>query len=107
MEFRFSVLFLLPLFPPTIASSFTSSDSGNDDLLIRQVVDGGDHDDPSLTAHHHFTLFRRRFRKSYASQEEHDFRFKVFKANLRRAKHHQQLDPSATHGITQFSDLTP
>jgi len=30
----------------------------------------------------------------------------VFKANLRRARRHQLLDPSAEHGVTKFSDLT-
>lgn len=64
--------------------------------------------DNLLTAdHHHFSIFKRSFGKSYASQEEHDYRFEVFKANMRRAHRHQQLDPSATHGVTQFSDLTP
>ncbi|KAG8047541.1 hypothetical protein GUJ93_ZPchr0008g11605 [Zizania palustris] len=28
-------------------------------------------------------------------------------ANLRCARRHQRLDPSAVHGITKFSDLTP
>ncbi|XP_028792377.1 probable cysteine protease RD19B [Neltuma alba] len=72
--------------------------------LIRQVVDGGD---LRLCAEHHFSLFKERFRKSYSSKEEHDYRLKVFKANLRRAGRHQKLDPSAVHGVTQFSDLTP
>ncbi|BBH09351.1 Papain family cysteine protease [Prunus dulcis] len=31
----------------------------------------------------------------------------VFKANLRRAARHQRLDPSAQHGVTRFSDMTP
>jgi cathepsin F len=31
----------------------------------------------------------------------------VFTANLRRARRHQRLDPSAVHGVTKFSDLTP
>ncbi|KAF7841020.1 cysteine protease RD19A-like [Senna tora] len=75
--------------------------------MIRQVVDGGDVDDLRLGAEHHFSLFKDRFGKSYSSKEEHDYRFKVFKANLRRAQRHQKLDPSAVHGVTQFSDLTP
>ncbi|KAK9992458.1 hypothetical protein SO802_027443 [Lithocarpus litseifolius] len=33
--------------------------------------------------------------------------FGVFKVNLRRAKVQQKLDPSAEHGVTKFSDLTP
>ncbi|XP_021827976.1 cysteine protease RD19A [Prunus avium] len=79
------------------------------DPLIRQVVDGGDdhQHDHRLGAEHHFSLFKHQFGKSYASQEEHDYRFEVFKANLRRAARHQRLDPSAQHGVTQFSDMTP
>lgn len=76
----------------------------NDNPLIRQVV--GD-DDQLLTADHHFSLFKKKFGKSYASKEEHDYRFAVFKANMRRALRHQKLDPSALHGVTKFSDLTP
>ena len=77
----------------------------SDDLLIRQVVsDGEDH---VLNAEHHFSLFKSKYGKTYATQEEHDYRFSVFKANLRRAKRHQLLDPSAVHGVTKFSDLTP
>uniref|UniRef100_UPI00397F0D17 C1 family peptidase n=1 Tax=Salmonella sp. s58953 TaxID=3159711 RepID=UPI00397F0D17 len=40
-------------------------------------------------------------------QEEHDYRLSVFKSNLRRAMRHQAADPSAVHGVTKFSDLTP
>ncbi|CAI9103745.1 OLC1v1002285C1 [Oldenlandia corymbosa var. corymbosa] len=80
---------------------FTSDDNG--DVLIRQVV-GDDH---VQNADHHFSLFKKRFGKTYASQEEHDYRLSVFKANMRRALRHQKLDPSAVHGVTQFSDLTP
>lgn len=99
------VLFSLLLF-------FSAFSSATEDLaavseaepLIRQVVDGGD---LRLKAEHHFSLFKHRFGKSYGSKEEHDFRFKVFRANLRRAQRHQNLDPSAVHGVTLFSDLTP
>lgn len=87
------------------ASSETLSVEPNDEPLIRQVVDGDE--GLRLGTEHHFSLFKRRFGKSYASQEEHDYRFLVFKANLRRARRHQKLDPSASHGVTQFSDLTP
>lgn len=86
----------------------------SDEPLIRQVVGGEEtanivelNLDDESHAHHHFSLFKARFGKSYASPEEHDYRFKVFRANLRRAKRNQALDPSATHGVTQFSDLTP
>ncbi|GKV24136.1 hypothetical protein SLEP1_g33786 [Rubroshorea leprosula] len=99
-------LFLLALLLGSVVSTETV---GGEDLdpLIRQVTDGDGEIEPLLlNAEHHFSLFKRRFGKSYASQEEHDYRFKVFKRNLRRASRHQKLDPSARHGVTQFSDLT-
>ncbi|XP_057966147.1 cysteine protease RD19A [Malania oleifera] len=102
MDRRLSLLALsllsLSLF---VCAAISTVDS--DDLLIRQVVDG----DQLLGAEHHFSVFKRRFGKSYATPEEHDRRFRIFKANLRRARRHQKLDPSAAHGVTQFSDLTP
>ncbi|XP_030443235.2 probable cysteine protease RD19B [Syzygium oleosum] len=90
------------------AAALASSDDG--EALIRQVVDGADGEGrrgAALSDHHHFSLFQRRFGRSYGSREEHDYRFGVFRANLRRARRHQKLDPSAVHGVTQFSDLTP
>lgn len=99
MDRRFSLLFVFSLL---LATSFAGVPV-DDDIIIRQVV-GEDH---LLNADHHFSIFKNKFGKSYASQEEHDYRFSVFKANLRRAQRHQKLDPSAVHGVTQFSDMTP
>ncbi|GER50329.1 cysteine proteinase [Striga asiatica] len=120
MASRFTLLFLFSLL---IATSFTYSDADADadavggaadsgDLLIRQVVDHGEDlgavdENTLLNADHHFAIFKRKFGKSYATQEEHDRRFGIFKANLRRAWRHQKLDPTAVHGVTRFSDLTP
>ncbi|CAL5377119.1 unnamed protein product [Camellia sinensis] len=102
MDHRFSLLFVFSL---VIATSFASAaDSDGDDVIIRQVV-GEDHQLNS--DHHHFSLFKSKFGKSYATKEEHDHRFSIFKSNLRRARRHQQLDPTAIHGVTQFSDLSP
>lgn len=86
-----------------VAAEALSGEDG--DALIRQVVD--ENGEVRLGADHHFSLFKTKFGKSYASQEEHDYRFNVFKSNLRRARRHQRLDPSASHGVTRFSDLTP
>ncbi|XP_020594882.1 cysteine proteinase 1-like, partial [Phalaenopsis equestris] len=85
---------------------------GKEDGLIRQVVDGvtasDDVDnDLTLNADAHFSSFLRTYGKNYTDADEHVHRFKIFKANLRRAMRHQKLDPSAVHGITKFSDLTP
>ncbi|EYU27644.1 hypothetical protein ABFS82_03G064900 [Erythranthe guttata] len=105
-----SLLFLLSLtfLSSVLASTESILDTVTDDPLIRQVVsDGADAVDQLLHADHHFSLFKTKYGKSYATQEEHDYRFSVFKANLRRSKRHQILDPSAVHGVTKFSDLTP
>ena len=75
--------------------------------LIRQVVGLPDSDDLVLNAEAHFTSFVKKFGKSYKDAEEHAYRLSVFRSNMRRAKRHQKLDPSAVHGVTQFSDLTP
>jgi len=102
---RFSLLalLLLTLLCSAVASTVSSTDL--DDPLIIQVVSDGE--DDLLNAEHHFTSFKSKFGKTYATQEEHDYRFGVFKANLRRAKKHQMIDPTAAHGVTKFSDLTP
>ncbi|XVF63770.1 hypothetical protein PTKIN_Ptkin09bG0113700 [Pterospermum kingtungense] len=106
---RLSILLLL--LSSVVASAVVSDVSDSDDPLIRQVVpDAGseeDSDDHPLNAEHHFTLFKSKYGKTYATQEEHDYRLGVFKANLRRAKRHQLLDPTAVHGVTKFFDLTP
>ncbi|KAH9626540.1 hypothetical protein KSS87_005520 [Heliosperma pusillum] len=102
-----SLLFLLSL------STFTSTISTTDDIIIRQVTSSTTAptttsvDDLLLNADHHFSLFKSKYNKQYSSVEEHNHRLAVFKSNLRRAKRHQKLDPSASHGVTQFSDLTP
>ncbi|CAH9079537.1 unnamed protein product [Cuscuta epithymum] len=98
------LLSLFSLISTTSLLALAEAGGGSDDILIRQVV--GD-EDGLLNADHQFTFFKKRFGKAYASKEEHDYRLSVFKANMRRAKRHQQLDPSAVHGVTRFSDLTP
>ncbi|KAJ6842687.1 cysteine proteinase 1-like [Iris pallida] len=93
---------------------FSSSVSG-EEQMIRQVVDGSSSssaaaaasDDLVLNAELHFSNFMRTYGKSYSGPEEHAHRLSVFRRNMRRARRHQRLDPTAVHGVTQFSDLTP
>jgi len=96
-------LFSLLLFSATLVIANRIDDE--DDLLIRQVVP--DAEEHLLNAEHHFSAFKTKFGRTYATKEEHDYRFRIFKNNLLRAKSHQKLDPSAVHGVTKFSDLTP
>lgn len=98
----FILLFIVFLFSVTAFSSETPNDG--EDPIIRQVVDGGG---VRLGAEYHFNQFKHRFGKVYSSKDEHDYRFNLFKTNLHRAKRHQIMDPSAVHGVTRFSDLTP
>ncbi|XP_010530325.1 PREDICTED: probable cysteine protease RD19C [Tarenaya hassleriana] len=105
-RFIFSLSLSLSLsltsYPIVSVASPGEIDAGFDNP-IRQVVP----EDHLLHAEHHFSLFKSKYSKSYATQEEHDYRFRIFKANLRRSRRHQVLDPSAVHGVTKFSDLTP
>ncbi|KAJ0024508.1 hypothetical protein Pint_09048 [Pistacia integerrima] len=62
--------------------------------------------DELLNAELKFLTFKQEYNKTYATEEEEDYRFGVFISNLRLARRHQMLDPTAEHGVTQFSDLT-
>ncbi|CAI5964577.1 unnamed protein product [Closterium sp. NIES-65] len=56
----------------------------------------------------HFARFIHRFNKSYAADlHQYRARLRIFRANLLRAAQIQLQDPSAEHGVTPFSDLTP
>ncbi|MCI33976.1 cysteine proteinase RD19a-like, partial [Trifolium medium] len=76
-----------------------------EDLLIQQVVDNAkDH------AEQQFNIFKSKFNKSYATKEEHDYRFTVFKADLEFMEERNKINKAAgrnyTLGIQEFSDLT-
>ena len=81
---------------------------------IRQVTDQEVRGDGTVGQFAHalcgaeakFKSFMKEFGKVYQTVEEYEHRFVVFKNNLLRALKHQALDPTASHGITQFSDLT-
>jgi cathepsin F len=100
------LLFLLGLLLLSSAAAATAA-AGDEEPLIRQVVGSADGDDNDLELDSHFVSFVQRFGKTYKDAEEHAHRLSVFKANLRRARRNQLLDPSAEHGVTKFSDLTP
>jgi len=105
-----AALLLLALFSATALCSAEPEEAASaaEDPLIEQVVGAGaDGDELELNAEAHFASFVRRFGKSYRDEDERAHRMSVFKANLRRARRHQRLDPTAVHGVTMFSDLTP
>ncbi|KAL5789652.1 hypothetical protein ACOSQ2_004540 [Xanthoceras sorbifolium] len=98
-------LFLLSI----ISTAWTMSRHElNDNPLIRQVVPSDGLDQILLNKfEHQFLEFKKNYNKVYNTEEENEYRFGVFMSNLLKARRHQKLDPSATHGITKFSDLTP
>lgn len=100
---RIRSVLLLAIIAVTVVVSLPQS--GAEDSLIRQVVSG--EVSTTLGAEAQFEIFKTTFGKSYGDEDEHDRRFKIFKSNLRRARKHQLLDPSAEHGITKFFDMTP
>ncbi|KAG6478624.1 cysteine proteinase 1-like [Zingiber officinale] len=111
-QFFVSILLFATIAAAASVAAIVPKDK-NDDSLIRQVVQdesalGGEGGELSaLDAEAHFSGFIRRYKKTYADAEQRALRFAIFKANLLRARRHQLLDPTAVHGVTQFSDLTP
>ncbi|GKV34191.1 hypothetical protein SLEP1_g42589 [Rubroshorea leprosula] len=53
-----------------------------------------------------FQIFMEQFGKNYSTREEYVHRLGIFSRNIIRAAEHQALDPTAMHGVTQFSDLS-
>ncbi|XP_048531194.1 cysteine proteinase 1-like [Triticum urartu] len=98
---------LLVLLGLLLSPAPAAAAAGDEEPLIRQVVGGADPLDNDLELDSQFLGFVQRFGKTYRDAEEHAHRLSVFKANLRRARRHQMLDPSAEHGVTKFSDLAP
>ncbi|KAJ4900079.1 Papain family cysteine protease [Raphanus sativus] len=98
------IFFLLLLIASALSVSISGEVKNNP---IKQVVREENDEQLLLNLDHQFTLFKSKYEKTYKNQAEHDHRFRVFKANLRRARRRQLLDPTAVHGVTQFSDVTP
>lgn len=51
--------------------------------------------------------FKVKFGKAYATAEEEDFRFQIFKENMLHAAEMNLQNPLARFGVTKFSDLDP
>ncbi|KAL1221725.1 putative cysteine protease RD19D [Cardamine amara subsp. amara] len=82
--------------------------SSVEDFTIRQVTDTDDVL-PNLLGTHtesKFRVFISDYGKSYSTREEYVHRLGIFARNVLKAAEHQILDPTAVHGVTQFSDLT-
>ena len=54
-----------------------------------------------------FNSFTKKFQRSYKTTEELQKRFRVFRANMKKANILQQTEQgTAKYGVTMFSDLT-
>ncbi|KAK6135520.1 hypothetical protein DH2020_030734 [Rehmannia glutinosa] len=53
-----------------------------------------------------FKTFMAEYGKEYTTRAEYLHRLGIFAKNLIRAAEHQAMDPTAVHGVTQFSDLS-
>lgn len=54
-----------------------------------------------------FHTFQERFHKSYDSDEEFEYRFRIFRSNLRNIiLHNSDYNQNFTMGVNQFTDLT-
>lgn len=63
-------------------------------------------DNELLKTEKKFKVFMQDYSKSYSTREEYLLRLGIFAKNLVKAVEHQALDPTAIHGVTQFSDLS-
>lgn len=75
-------------------------------LTLITLLHGGEGND-ILGAEKKFKIFMETYGKKYSSREEYLHRLGIFAKNLVRAAEHQALDPTAVHGVTPFSDLSP
>ncbi|KAL8538683.1 hypothetical protein ACS0TY_000628 [Phlomoides rotata] len=91
-----------------LTCALTPNANLNYDPKIRQVTDNhhASHHLLGTAAEHRFKSFIQEFGKYYPTREEYLHRLGVFAKNLIRAVEHQALDPTAVHGVTQFSDLS-
>jgi hypothetical protein len=60
----------------------------------------------ALTDAQEWGQFKRRFGRSYGSNEEEVRRFEIFKTNMRKAEALSAAEEDAKFGVTKFSDLT-
>jgi len=69
-----------------------------------QQIGGGDHDFTHLGMFKEFTM---KYNKTYQTQKEYDYRFGVFRENMKKVKKLQETEQgTAVYGPTYFADFT-
>nr|CAB16316.1 cysteine proteinase precursor [Vicia sativa] len=87
--------------------ALTLSSSLHHETLIQDVARKLElKDNDLLTTEKKFKLFMKDYSKKYSTTEEYLLRLGIFAKNMVKAAEHQALDPTAIHGVTQFSDLS-
>ncbi|KAJ7970476.1 Cysteine proteinase [Quillaja saponaria] len=80
-----------------------------DENILQQVTPRKFKENHDLLGTDHeskFKIFMEKYEKQYSTREEYLHRLGIFAKNLVRAAEHQVLDPTATHGVTPFFDLS-
>ncbi|KAL0298876.1 UNVERIFIED_CONTAM: putative cysteine protease RD19D [Sesamum radiatum] len=82
--------------------------SPQDDAKILQVTENyhANYHLLGTAAELRFKSFMLEYGKEYPTRAEYLHRLGIFAKNLIRAAEHQAMDPTAVHGVTQFSDLS-
>jgi len=53
-----------------------------------------------------FSRFRHDYGRRYNSIDETEYRFGIFRDNMKKAAHYQSINPKATFGVNKFADLS-
>ncbi|KAJ1403129.1 Peptidase C1A, papain C-terminal [Sesbania bispinosa] len=97
---------LLFLYALTLSTALTGT-SENHETAIQDIARKLKlKDNELLSTEKRFKIFMENYGKRYATKEEYLRRLGIFAKNMARAAEHQALDPTAIHGVTQFSDLS-
>jgi C1A family cysteine protease len=98
---------MLQLFLITLLIANSNAGSSNLNKVGSSNLRGSVDEDEFDSDQKEFILFRNRFNKVYASDEDFFARFEVFKSNVRSIIQHNSVPgQNFTLGINQFSDLT-
>jgi cathepsin F len=94
------------LYALTLSSALHRSFSNHENLIQDVARKLELKDNELLKTEKKFKVFMQDYSKRYSTREEYLLRLGIFAKNLVKAAEHQVLDPTAIHGVTQFSDLS-
>ncbi|KAE9590027.1 hypothetical protein Lal_00037743 [Lupinus albus] len=90
----------------TLSTSLHGSSEHNHETMIQDIARKLKMEENEvLGTEKKFKSFMVDYGKEYSTKEEYLHRLEIFAKNMVRAAEHQAVDPTAVHGVTQFSDL--